>query len=340
MSHSPPDNVTTTTKTELPPWAQEGASDIFNRSMALGRGFMDRERPIPTYEPHDAVAPFTDMQYKGQDIGNQLYNRTSGGMQSVDAANQFAGQAMSGQFANRQVATNPWQDMMVQAGTNQYAGLDNPYLNEQIQRAQGDVVDAYQRGTAADLRRSAMRNGTFGGSGYNETVGYQQDALAKQLGAVASNMRMQDYGQQVGLEESALNRQLDTANKNVDRNTALREAQIGRQEQSYGNAQSLAAQMAGLAPQLAGVDMNVLNTIFGIGEKQQGVDQAIRDWQYKNWQMNAMPELFGLDIMMQGLSGAVGGQGSTSSIMPGGAGGNPYLQAGGAAMLASQLFGR
>lgn len=102
----------------------------------------------------------------------------------------------------------------VKAGTNAYAG-SNPYLESAIDKA--------QLGTAGNLAKINATSGSFGNSGIQE-VG------ARQMGEIASNMRMQDYGLQQQLAESGLNRDVQT--QQINAGNKLNALQLAP---SYGN---------------------------------------------------------------------------------------------------------
>lgn len=103
--------------------------------------------------------------------------------------NQYMGQ-------QAQQAQNAGQS---QAGQNAYLGMDNPYLNKAIGQAQNDVTSRID---------SKFNNTAFGGTAHQQT-------LARELGNVSNNMRMQDYAAQQGLSESDVARNLQNQQYNI-----------------------------------------------------------------------------------------------------------------------------
>jgi hypothetical protein len=86
--------------------------------------------------------------------------------------------------------------------------MNNPYLQQAIQDAQGDVSSAIG---------SRFNNNAFGGTAHQQT-------LARELGRVSNQMRMQDYAAQQGLSESDVARQLATQQYNIGNQNQLNQA--------------------------------------------------------------------------------------------------------------------
>jgi hypothetical protein len=84
---------------------------------------------------------------------------------------------------------------------NPMLGLDNPYLQQSIDLANADVTRAMNPALIAANRAS----GSYGNSGVAETYGR---ALGDAYSQNATNMRMQDYAQQQGLQQQAVNNTL------------------------------------------------------------------------------------------------------------------------------------
>lgn len=93
---------------------------------------------------------------------------------------------------------------------NPFLGQDNPYLQKNIDRAQGDLVRSYNM-TAQPAYNSAMlRSGSFGNEGVQQMNENAQRNLQGSLGQVSDSMRMQDYNNQQGMYkwDSEFNRNL------------------------------------------------------------------------------------------------------------------------------------
>jgi hypothetical protein len=134
----------------------------------------------------------------------------------------------------------------VKAGTNAYAGA-NPYLESAIEKA--------QLGTAGNLAKINATSGSFGNSGIQE-VG------ARQMGEIASNMRMQDYGMQQQLAESGLNRDMQA--QQINAGNKLNALQIAP---TYGNQAYTDA-----------------SQLMKVGGQMQDQGQQVKDFSYQQFQ--------------------------------------------------------
>ena len=126
--------------------------------------------------------------------------------------------------ANQSTAANPMEtqatgQMQTAASgnlTNPLLGLNNPFLQGQIDQASQDIYRNLQ-----PMRDTAMRqSGSFGNTGVNEAFG---KAAADQVGKVAQNMRFQDYTNQQQLNEADVTRRMGAVNNLY---------QVGRQQRT------------------------------------------------------------------------------------------------------------
>jgi len=82
---------------------------------------------------------------------------------------------------------------------NPYLGSGNPYLQQNIDKAQGDVVRNYNM-TAQPAYNSAMvKSGSFGNEGVQQMNENSQKNLQDSLGNISSTMRGADYQNQQNL---------------------------------------------------------------------------------------------------------------------------------------------
>jgi hypothetical protein len=80
---------------------------------------------------------------------------------------------------------------------NPYLAKENPYLQQTIDRAQGDLVRNYNLTTQPAYNSAMVRSGSFGNSGVQQMNENAQKNLQGSLGNISDSMRMQDYnGQQ------------------------------------------------------------------------------------------------------------------------------------------------
>lgn len=91
------------------------------------------------------------------------------------------------------------------ATKNDYAG-SNPYLQQNIDSAMGDITRNYNDAIAPGLTTQSVGSGSFGNSGAQAAQQNSLNDLTKNLGNTASGMRMQDYSSQQQLAEQYANR--------------------------------------------------------------------------------------------------------------------------------------
>lgn len=79
---------------------------------------------------------------------------------------------------------------------NPYLGQANPYLQQNIDKAQGDVVRNYNMTTQPAYNSAMVKSGSFGNEGVQQMNENSQKNLQSSLGDISNSMRMQDYNQQ------------------------------------------------------------------------------------------------------------------------------------------------
>jgi hypothetical protein len=162
-------------------------------------------------------------------------------------------QGLSQQSPNNQMMRSGAGDMLGQA-QNAYGGIDaarqgllgvtqqtpgqNPYLDQTIGKAMGDITRNYNEAVAPGTDANFARAGAFGGSAWQQANERNQRGLGEALGNTANQMRYQDYG--------------DTQS---------------RQMQAYGLLPSVSAAGQGVAQNLYGMGQNVHNE----GAQQLGI---------------------------------------------------------------------
>lgn len=79
---------------------------------------------------------------------------------------------------------------------NPYLAKENPYLQQTIDKAQGDLVRNYNLTTQPAYNSAMVRSGSFGNEGVQQMNENAQKNLQGSLGDVSNSMRMQDYNNQ------------------------------------------------------------------------------------------------------------------------------------------------
>lgn len=79
---------------------------------------------------------------------------------------------------------------------NPFLGNENPYLQQIIDKTTGDLVKQYNTTAAPAFNAGAIRSGSFGNSGIDESQRLAQSQLQQNIGDNASKLRFNDYLQQ------------------------------------------------------------------------------------------------------------------------------------------------
>lgn len=168
-------------------------------------GYYGQETDAGTFGAAEAV------QMGPQQYAQQQYGQAQGfanpyigqGAAQVSGPNSVMGYAQAGQYSNPWLGRNSMQAQGV--GPNPY-GMGNPYLQQQIDAASRDVTSNFNDVMLPQLDRQMQQSGSFGNAGVQQAQGRAYADLGRNLGNISSGMRMQDYTQQQGLAENALNR--------------------------------------------------------------------------------------------------------------------------------------
>ena len=248
---------TSTTQTQLPPWLQALGPQLTNASINAAN------QPFQPYGG-TAVQPFNPNQ---QSAFNMIQNRATQGS-AVERA---------GQDAVTRGATG---------NANPMFGLDNPYLNTQIDNAVGDINRNFNKTIVPQLDAMNTRANTgFGtSSAMDEMRGEAYRNLNETTAKTANDMRYKDYYNQTQLGEGMAGRQLTAA---------------------------------GLAPNMGALDYRNAEALLGIGNQQQQLGQQQQDFNYSEF----MRQLQYPDQQLQRLGYPFGfNQGQTTSTTTPGAG--------------------
>lgn len=244
-----------------------------------GGGYYEQQTPMGSF------AAANQVYSQGAQPAQQQY-----GMAAL-ASNPFIGQTSQGvgqqqsvmpyaqQVANAAQQTNPYlgqqSQQAQQVGQNAYAG-SNPYLQQSIDAASSDVTRGFNN-TVRPALDSAMRaSGSFGNTAIQEQQNNAYQDLAKQLGNLSSGMRMQDYTQQQGLAENALNRQQSTNQFNA----TLGANDLGRNTSGFFTGQGLGLQglnsllNAGQFDATLGNNVNQFNSTLQQGDLNRNANLA------------------------------------------------------------------
>lgn len=228
---------------------------------------------------------------KNQNLGmNMIVGRATGG----NALMNQGSNTMQNALASGDAATS-----LGQLGSNQYAG-SNPYLQQNIDSAMGDITRNYNDAIAPGLTTQMVGSGSFGNSGAQAATQNSLNDLTKNLGNTASSMRMQDYTAQQGLAENQLNRNLTAAQDYAGRNDQMK------------------SQYLNLAPTYANQAYTDADQMMKVGQQQQDNNQQYLDSKYQSWS-DQQNDPYKKLAAMSGVFGS--GLGNTATTKQSGGGG-------------------
>lgn len=214
---------------------------------------------------------------------NQLNNTING--QNFQSAAQGP-VAQGNMFANNyNTAAN---------GQNAFMGMNNPYLNQSIDSAMGDISRNYSLNAKPQMESSMIRSGSFGNSGLQQLQGEQQRQLAETMGRTANDMRMNAYSQSAGLNESMLGRQFEAGSQQLTNQVNAEQARINNNFSSGMNQAQRNDAMTNFnvsnqldatkyAPQYAQSDYIDLQAMQQAGNSLQGQQQSERTAGYNQY---------------------------------------------------------
>jgi hypothetical protein len=161
-------------------------------------GFFEQQTPVGSF------AGAQQQQASATGMFNPYIGQTTGQIAGAGPVNA-ATAATSNPYLGQQTQQVQYQGAQ-SAGQNAFAG-SNPYLTQAIDAGAQDVIRNYQMAIAPQRDRAEAMSGNFGNTGTQQFRLEDQRNLGQTLANQANSMRMQDYTQQQGLAESALNRQ-------------------------------------------------------------------------------------------------------------------------------------
>lgn len=155
--------TTTTQNSGLPSWAQDYGAGYLQRAQQVA------DTPYQAYTGQRLAdfAPWQQQAFQAQ------AQRAMSGSPVMNAANTQLQSTIQGDNLN-----------------------GNPYLQSQIDAAQGDLVRNWNNVAKPAWDTSMQRSGSFGNSGVAQAQAMAQEGLGRNLGLIGSNMRYQNYAQE------------------------------------------------------------------------------------------------------------------------------------------------
>lgn len=246
-----------TTTQSIPAELKPLAAAYSNKAMGLAN------QPYQSYGGQQVAAPNWEQNF-GADLATR---RARYGDPLMDQANSTMQNALAGGNA---ATANPY-GYASNGGSNQYAG-SNPYLQQNIDAALGDITRNYNSAVAPGLTTQMVSSGSFGNTGAQASTQNALNDLTKNLGNTASSMRMQDYTSQQGLAENQLNRNMQTSQFN----SGMGNDYASRNDQMKSN-------ILNLAPTYGNQAYTDAAQMFKVGQQYQDNTQQGLDAQYQNY---------------------------------------------------------
>ena len=300
---------------ELQPYHQQVVQEAANLAA----------QPYKPYE-YNRVADMNATQLEGLQYAADL---AKGGSPGTAAAGNMTLNTLTGAYQNpyatsqTAVAGNPMAGATTGTGSNDFMGINNPYLRGMIQSGQEDLTKAYRFGTAPQSDAMAALSRNYGGSAHQQATQMNQDQLLKALQGVESSYGNMAYQQSAGLRENELNRNVNAQQTDLARNAGLYENAINRgvQTQQADRASATGAWEAERARQMAAVpnaiglyqnDLNAAKTLTGVGDALQQQQQTVYDDAANEWARSQAYPQTQLDSFLNTLIRASGGFGTNT----------------------------
>jgi hypothetical protein len=308
------------TQTSAPlPWVEPYLQDLMGRSMEYANQPYQAS-PGQYVDPNQTLQSSwqaaTNRAVSGSPVMGQATSQLGDWMKGTGLARTAAGTGGAGE------GMNPYANQ-----TNQFMGVNNPYLSDTIKNAQGDLAQSWNMVQKPQWDKAMSDSGSFGNSGVAQANAYGQNQLQQNMGRLGLDARMQAYNQSAGLMENQLNRQSAAGESQLNRQFQGGQNQAQRQDTVSNLERQMQMQALGMAPQFAQQDWNDINALRSVGQEQQGYLDKGAAQNYKWWEEAQRYPLDRLNAYGQALG--VGGQGgvqtqqqpdpSTASTVLGGA---------------------
>lgn len=171
--------------------------------MSLGKGGKNKAQ-TQTQSLPDWVQPYAQNYLKSaSDAASKPYQAYNG--QTVAGFDPFQSQAINqqAQMAGSNPVYGGASDQMQKTIAGDYLN-SNPYLQANIDAAQGDVIRNYNLIAKPAADAAGVRSGSFGNSGLAQMQGEQERNLVGELGRISSSMRGQNYANERQNQMSAI----------------------------------------------------------------------------------------------------------------------------------------
>lgn len=217
-------NTTSTQTSSAPSWVQDASKTYLDKANQVSN------TPYQA-SPNQTVGPNATQNT----AWNAVQNRAMSGSPTMSAANGTLQDTLQGKYLN-----------------------SNPYIDQVVNQAQGDVVRNYNNVVRPGQDAAMVRSGSFGNSGLQQQTANSDRNLQQNLGNISTQLRGNNYNTERGNQQAALGFAPTFANQDyTDANQLL---QSGNQQNQF--AQNNANQNYNWWQEAQNYPTNKLNT-FG-----------------------------------------------------------------------------
>jgi len=257
---------TQTVRTELDPTMRPFVEYGLNESQRLYEGGPTQFFPGQTYVgPSEMTQQGMQMAQQRALAGNPLVQ----GAQQTVGAMQTAMNPALGAFGDiyGRAASNPAMGMTAQTAQGGYLG-GNPFFQGAFQPAARAAQDQFQQGIQS-VTSGASQAGRYGSGAMGQLQDRASNQFAQSLSDTAGRLAYQNYGQERGLQESAIQNLGALSNQALQ--TQLQAASgVGQTAASDMERQLRAAAMS---PDMAAQDYADIQRLIDLGQMQEGYQE-------------------------------------------------------------------
>ena len=145
-----------------------------------------------------------------------------------------------------------------------YLSAGNPYFASMMSSAAAPVISEYEKATQ-NLNSTAAQSGRYGSGAQAQMQSDATSNLADALSRQAGQLAYQNYGQERGLQESAIGRLGNISNTQFSNQLAAAQG-LGNLSETQAQRQMSAASAA---PQLAQADYGDIQQLMNVGKTQE-----------------------------------------------------------------------
>jgi hypothetical protein len=183
--------------------------------------------PLPWMEQY-----MRDFAGRSQQVANTPYQQAPGTYAAPNSMLQNGWQAV----ANRATQGTPEMSAARTQMTNTINGgfvNNNPYLQQNIDNAQGDLTRSYNMVNKPAWDKTMQNSGSFGNTGVAEYAQNDRNDLMKNLGRISTDMRSNAYNTERGYQQQAMGMAPQFAQNDYMDSAQLLNA--GAQQQTFNN---------------------------------------------------------------------------------------------------------